>query len=134
MVPSTALRFLNGAGGSRGGPRLKRDPYIETFVNRLSDWREIRKQTGGYGARITIDQASSVFAETDRGVILKWLRAGMPFAQEGDWETGDGFVLVSHWVLDWTVGLLRQCDFCSEPESAGELGLDGIARSARRAA
>jgi hypothetical protein len=34
--------------------------------------------------------------------VLTWLRAGCPYAVEGDWATGKGFKLKFHWVTDWT--------------------------------
>ena len=75
-----------------------RDAYIEAFVSRAREWRQIRKeQTGGYGRRIPFVTAASMFTGGDGEALLTWLRAGMPFAKEGDWETGDGFVLVAQW-------------------------------------
>src|SRR3954471_12596802 len=37
--------------------------------------------------------------------VLTWLHAGMPYLEEGDWHTGDGFVLRPAWVFDWIMAL-----------------------------
>jgi hypothetical protein len=39
----------------------------------------------------------------DPDAILTWLRAGMPYVEAGDWETGEGFLLRVSWVIDWHV-------------------------------
>jgi hypothetical protein len=44
--------------------------------------------------------------EEEPETILTWLRAGMPHAVEGDWETGKGFGFRFAWVFDWKAMLV----------------------------
>lgn len=130
----TALRVLNAGRGSHAPVERTRDLYVETFVLRAREWRTIHKETGSSGLRLSIDDAAAMYAAGDRQPVLTWLQAGLPFDTEGDWETGEGFILVAHWVTDWVVGLSRQCTLVGDNEAAHELQLDCMFNKKARAA
>lgn len=94
--------YLQTALDALGGKR--RLPLDETFighlVERLDNWRDIYLDEDRAGSIRPIDEAAELLG-VDRAAVLTWLRAGMPYAAEGDWRTGDGFELVPAWVLDW---------------------------------
>lgn len=71
-----------------------------------------------------IDVAAALFAGGDRSAVLTWLRAGMPFAIEGDWESGEGFVLICHWMIDWGRWATTWAEESGDHVSARELRLD----------
>ena len=56
--------------------------------------------------------------------MLTWLKAGLPYAVMGDWETGDGFVLVSSWTIDWGRWVTAWAEDSGDEVSARELRLD----------
>jgi hypothetical protein len=33
--------------------------------------------------------------------VLLWLRAGLPYIREGDWDSGEGFGFIASAVIDW---------------------------------
>ena len=101
----------------------KADPVLETMVWRVRDWREIRARCPG-GVRLPIDVAAALFAGGDRSAVLTWLRAGLPYAEMGDWETGDGFILISSWVIDWGRWVTAWAEDSGDDVSARELRLD----------
>jgi hypothetical protein len=67
--------------------RLEHPPILHSEIPTLS--------VGEY-AGLTRQSASNV---------LKMLKAGMPFVEEGDWRTGEGFTLRLHWAMEWEVYL-----------------------------
>ena len=101
----------------------KADPVLETMVWRVRDWREIRTRYPG-GVRLPIEVAAALFAGGDRSAVLTWLRAGLPYAEMGDWETGDGFILISSWVIDWGRWVTAWAEDSGDDVSARELRLD----------
>ena len=72
------------------------------FASRVDGWEEIysrEKRTR------TIEEIAGEY-RVEPEAVLVWLRAGMPYVQEGDWRTGGGFVLRPAWVFDWVLALL----------------------------
>jgi hypothetical protein len=67
-----------------------------------------------------------MYARGDRSAVLTWLRAGLPYAEQGDWETSAGFILVSHWVLDWGLALRVRADLTGDQESMRKLRLENF--------
>ncbi len=126
---TTALAALERhEGRARPAPRpaVVRDgagPLVH-FTERLDDWREIRAmfRPGEKGKTYDLATTAQLFG-LDPGAILTWLRAGMPYAEEGNWETGEGFVLVTHWVLDWALLLRLLADVTHDEPAARRLRL-----------
>ena len=93
-----ALSALNGnrATAPRG------DGLVTIMLqDRVEAWGE-RDLSNGYGVDMGIDEFAAALGR-DRAAVLVWLKAGMPFATMGDWETGEGFVIKSHWAIDWQI-------------------------------
>lgn len=67
------------------------------YLARLEDWREIH--TGELEAW-SIEDLASVLGKPV-SAVLTWLRAGCPYLEAGDFETGAGFMLHPAWVIDW---------------------------------
>jgi hypothetical protein len=106
------------------------DVLLERLLDRVQNWREISPTYSG-GARLPINLIAAMYAGGDRSAVLTWLRAGLPYAVEGDWETGDGFVLVSHWVMDWGLWAAVRADQSGDNVSARALRLDCFGESGR---
>lgn len=83
--------------------RWKASPLEETFVGglceRLDRWQQIYVDREPAG-RVPVDAAAELLG-VDRAAVLTWLRAGMPYAEAGDWRTGEGFEIVVAWAADW---------------------------------
>ena len=79
--------------------RLVAETFIDHLCDRLDGWQEVY---GGGKPAVPIDQAADLLA-VDRDAVLTWLRAGMPYSVEGDWQTGEGFEIVLSWAIDWVV-------------------------------
>ena len=77
------------------------------FCERLRSWQEIHGQ-GGRGSMLSIEETALLLGVDTQSVLL-WLRAGMPYVKEGDFETGAGFRLRPSWVLDWMLTLSTVC-------------------------
>jgi hypothetical protein len=90
---------------------------------RVRDWRELR-QRGSGGVRLPIDVAATLFAGGDRSAVLVWLRAGLPYVEAGNWETGEGFLLNSSWTIDWGRWVTAWAEDSGDYVSARELRLD----------
>lgn len=69
------------------------------FFGRLMEWEEILEQREGPLTR-PIEQLEELIGAS-RQQVLSWLRAGMPYTGEGDWQTGDGFCFITAHVIDW---------------------------------
>ena len=68
----------------------------------MNNCKHLQDNYGGLRLRLTIEEAARMCGwEPEQ--VLTWLRAGMPYVEAGDWETGEGFVLNSAWTLDWHV-------------------------------
>jgi hypothetical protein len=86
----------------RGGKPAGEGPLAH-YAGRLEAWREIH-------AADHLDMPINEAAEAlgiDHERLLTWLRAGLPYVEAGDFETGDGFILRPAWVIDWEISL--QC-------------------------
>ena len=70
-----------------------------TICRRVEHWREIPRGDNG-NLLFGIDTTAWV-CDVEADAVLTWLRAGMPYAKEGDWETGEGFLLRPSWIIDW---------------------------------
>ena len=56
--------------------------------------------------------------------LLVWLRRGMPYAKEGDWASGAGFLLVPSWVIDWQANLTILNKHFGNRHTARQFALD----------
>jgi len=106
------------------------DPYLESLADRARNWREIHVGRR-YGNRIPIDVAATMFAAGDRDAVLIWLRVGLPYAVEGNWETGEGFWLAISWMMEWGVHTTMRADASGDWATARELRLDCFGESGR---
>ena len=70
------------------------------LIDRALEWREIKR--GGDETRVTADDVAEWFS-VSKSDVLTWLRAGMPYLLEGNFETGVGFVLSAPWTIDWVL-------------------------------
>ena len=77
------------------------DPLLGNFIDRVENWQEVHSDP-----RIewTIEATADGLGLSVETLVI-WLRSGMPYAREGDWATGAGFVLVPSWVIDWQAKL-----------------------------
>jgi hypothetical protein len=107
------------------------DIILGTLVERVRHWREIRQHEADGLVRLSFETAADMFAGGDRTALMTWLRAGLPYAARGDWDTGRGFVLISHWILDWGLNATVRAELTGDRESARELRLDCFGRAAR---
>jgi hypothetical protein len=89
------------------------------FASRLEAWEEIRALTPKTHPIGQIAADYGVTVET----VLGWLRAGLPYAQEGNWRTGEGFVLRSAWTFDWILALVCLAECPGQKAPARELRL-----------
>jgi hypothetical protein len=94
---STALEAFNSPAKVRGGGPL------DHFAIRLDEWREVHACEP---LHLPLDEAAAVFG-IERETLVTWLRAGLPYGEVGDFETGDGFILNTAWLVDWMI--LFQC-------------------------
>jgi hypothetical protein len=100
---STALAALGEGRSSRPASYAPRESVLAHWLHRLGGWREIYLERE--------PQPVMSFAETcavwkvDADTLLTWLRAGLPYADEGDFETGQGFTFRSSHVFDWVAAL-----------------------------
>jgi len=74
---------------------------LDGLLDRLDgdSWRKIHKNPVDTADLCTVDQLSGLAEHSE---IMRWLRMGMPYHTEGDWETGDGFLINFAWLWDWT--------------------------------
>ena len=98
---STANQALLPDRPAAGRRRQHQATALDHYVDRLLDWEEITARPDN---DLPIDEAGEAFG-VPRDTLVTWLRCGMPYAVGGDFETGDGFVLRSKWLLDWLIAL-----------------------------
>ena len=110
-LPLTSNPTLSAAASS------KPEGIVGLFADRARNWRELIKR-GPYVATVT--EVAQIFG-VERGAVLTWLRAGLPYAKAGDWQTGEGFELYAHWVCDWIVLTGIASDAGCENLAAAEL-------------
>ncbi len=89
----------------------------EHFLSRLESWRELY---AGEGFTMSLKETAECL-DRPASVLLTWLRAGMPYVQAGDWETGEDFQLRPAWVFDFHLNLIMAVGN-NEP-AAQQLGL-----------
>ena len=83
---------------------LKRiDVFAGSLTDRVENWQEIyagsarsERKKGWLDVSAT---AACLSVQGDD--VLTWLRAGCPYAAEGNWADGDGFKLELSWVSEW---------------------------------
>ena len=117
----TTLKALERMERPTAAP-IRADPLLEHFVWRVRDWRELCA-TDCRGMPLSIGGAAHMTGfEAEQ--ILTWLRAGMRFIEQGDWETGQGFVLNSGWLIDWAILLRRAVVTTGDQAAAHELRIE----------
>jgi hypothetical protein len=94
----TALRALRVDG--RDSTR-DQDPLLSILILRLENWRDIHAQPH---FDLSIESFAKRIGMPERNIIV-WLRAGLPYAVEGDWASGRGFVLRPSWVIEWIAAI-----------------------------
>lgn len=91
-----------------------RGDFSDLIIDRLEATHE-RPQR-----EMTLPEFALLIGE-DEQTILARLRAGMPFRTEGDWSTGEGFLITPAHAIDW--GLLVAGEISDRADLARELGL-----------
>jgi hypothetical protein len=91
-------------GKIEGGAPQERHGLLAVFLSRLENWKEI--EYGHPVGDVPIQKAAAIF-QKDQSVLLAWLRAGMPHAKAGDWQTGEGFVIRMAWAMEWSALVLH---------------------------
>jgi hypothetical protein len=94
--------------------------FLGSFINRVVHWQEIHR---GPQIEWTIEATAERLGLTVETVVI-WLRSGMPYAREGDWATGAGFVLVPSWVIDWQAKLTVLNKLFGDQHTARQLAID----------
>jgi len=89
------------------------------FASRLEGWEEIHLREKPERPIGQVAAEYNVPVQT----VLTWLRAGLPYLQEGDWHTGEDFVLRPAWVFDWILALSCLTDCPGQKAWAQELRL-----------
>ena len=123
----TALSVLNV---KKAPPRARvalGDPLLEVVADRLENWRQIRFDscedgTGSDPTAATIAQVARAHRVEPKNV-LAWLRSGCPYLVEGDWETGEGFVLRYHWAAEWAMSVAMRLAQCEDEAIRRGLGM-----------
>ena len=95
----TAIGAVDAAGK---GDTDARGGLLAIYVERVQHWRELRSDDDDAIAVMSID-AFARAVSGDRGTVLVWLRAGLPFVEPGDWATGDRFKIHFAAGLDWHI-------------------------------
>jgi hypothetical protein len=91
-------------GKIEGGAPQERHGLLAVFLSRLENWKEI--EYGHPVGDVPIQKAAAIF-QKDQSVLLAWLRAGMPHAKAGDWQTGERFVIRMAWAMEWSALVLH---------------------------
>jgi len=102
-------------------PRRNSGMVLEHFADRLDAWRELH---GGDqpGMTFSIGEMAELTGEEPE-TLLQWLRAGLPYVVEGDWESGTGFAFKPAWVLDWVMALSCLAKLTGDRNNAAKLRL-----------
>lgn len=102
------------------------DGLLEIVLARLEDWRKIYvenpKPGEATGAVMIEDVARCSLVEPED--VLSWLWAGCPYLQEGDWDTGGGFVLRYTWAAEWAQMMLTSLKHAGEWQGRRSLRFD----------
>jgi hypothetical protein len=97
----TALAALQAYNCPRGPAVSGALSAAEHFLSRLESWRELYASEG---LTMSLEETAECL-DRPASVLLTWLRAGMPYVQAGDWETGGDFQLRPAWVFDFYLNL-----------------------------
>jgi hypothetical protein len=116
-----ALDALSASGAPRRSDSPQRGLLNELFISRIESWPEITARCTGAG-RCTLREFADALG-SDVRTVLTWLRAGMPYVEEGDWETGKGFVLRFSWAFDWYLLAYSVAHRPGERDAGRALGL-----------
>jgi hypothetical protein len=93
----TALRALRADVDST----RDQDPLLWILVQRLENWRDVRARPH---FDVSIESFAKLMCVPERNIVA-WLRAGLPYAVEGNWASGRGFVLRPSWVIEWIAAI-----------------------------
>lgn len=102
-----ALANLPDARRTASRPtRARNHPLLSIMIERLECWREIHAK----GRKVmTLAEVANLMGVLE-GDVLMWLRAGLPYAEAGDFATGQGFKLVPSWTIDWLSAIRALAD------------------------
>jgi hypothetical protein len=96
------------------------DVLLGSFIDRVVHWQEIHR---GPPIEWTIEATAEGLGLTIETLVI-WLRSGMPYAKEGNWVTGAGFVLVPSWVIDWQAKLTVLNKLFGNKHTERQLGVE----------
>ena len=120
---STALAAVEENGEASSSRSQVEDAGFVSlhYCERLREWHEIHGERGQADA-LSLDETAMLIGVEAHSVLL-WLRAGMPYVEEGDVETGAGFRLWPSWVLEWMLTLSIVCTLTRDEPARRKLRL-----------
>ncbi|WP_147377643.1 hypothetical protein [Mesorhizobium waimense] len=112
----TALKALKAEPPKQFDPA---DGPLAAMLDRLDSWQEVHSTEA---KPVRLDEMADLIGEPAASV-LTWLRAGCPYVERGDFETGAGFMLRPSWVIDWLVSASILARKTGDAVSAAKLQL-----------
>ncbi|MER9840149.1 hypothetical protein NKJ59_02665 [Mesorhizobium australicum] len=97
------------------------DGPLGVILSRLTEWREIYSGEP-QNLDLSIEDMAAVTGKP-ASAILTWLRAGCPYVERGNFETGAGFVLRAAWLIDWFCATSFMARKTGDAASAAKLQL-----------
>ena len=114
----TALSALNE--GKRVPPTPEIDDFTAMLLRRIESRRKSFSQRNLYS--FSVDEIAEM-SDVRPADVLCWLKAGMPYAEEGNWRTGAGFRIPLIWAMDWQVLICGYAAHRGQECLAKKLGL-----------
>jgi hypothetical protein len=89
----------------------EKHPLFSLMASRLEHWERI--DYGDKTGDLSIADAAALMNESTE-VLLRWLRSGCPYRQEGNWHSGEGFVVRLNWLLEWSALVIHAAKSVNE--------------------
>ncbi len=94
------------------------------FLHRVREWAEIKGMRDKATPELLLDiEQMARMVGADVSDVITWLKAGLPYATKGDWDTFEGFQFRCHWAMDWLLLVSAATRFQNDAEGARELRL-----------
>lgn len=127
----SAVRALSRHGSNDRSEDPAESRLLGHFTDRVVNFGDLELAKSGSssrGVQIDFDMAVTVFADGKPDRVLTWLKAGLPYWTEGEWETGKGFVFIAHWIVDFLSLIGREIRESGDRRSARVLDMTGALR------
>jgi hypothetical protein len=105
----------------RGRAEDEKHPLFSLMASRLDDWERI--DYGDKTGDLSITNAAKLMNESPE-MMLRWLRAGCPYRQAGNWRNGEGFVVRLSWVIEWSALVIHAARNLNEQDFLKRLHLE----------